>query len=167
MCIFLNKIQYVICFIAIHLRCSELQIHFLNINGTNSQHFFAVALVFQKVCIFVHIDNCFGYRVFRTLLSYFSSTRTAALIGIYRIRFGIIKDIMSSLSSGSSVSNSIWGLICKKVLGRNYRTLRAKLCQKWKNNSHTIHELVKRIVNNDPANISKCALCSSTVSCNH
>ena len=60
------------------------------------------------------------------------------------------KDIISSLSAGPSVSNSIWGLICKKVHGRNCQSLRAKLYLKWKNNSHNIHELVERIINIPP-----------------
>ena len=57
---------------------------------------------------------------------------------------------MSSLSAGPSVSNSIWGLICKKVHGRNCQSLRAKFYLKWKNNSHNIHELVERIINTPP-----------------
>ena len=52
---------------------------------------------------------------------------------------------MCSLSVGPSVSDSIWGVVCKHVHWRNNQAQRVKLYLKWKNNSHNIRELIKSL----------------------
>ena len=56
---------------------------------------------------------------------------------------------MNSLSTSPSVSDSILGVICRKVHGHNNQVKRVKLYLKWKNNSHNIRELLERIINPD------------------
>ena len=57
------------------------------------------------------------------------------------------KEILSSFSIGPSVSDSIWGVICKKLHGRNSQAQRKSIYLKCKNNSHNIRELIERIIN--------------------
>ena len=100
----------------------------LKIDGTFSEEYGT----FRSLCFLLY---SLVPRELQQLLLYVESTSKS------------YKEILSSFSIGPSASDSIWGVICKKIYGRNSQAQRKSIYLKWKNNSHNIRELIERIIN--------------------
>ena len=88
------------------------------------------------------------YSVFYATLLHFLVPRELQQLLLYAKSISkSYKEILSSFSVAPSVSDSMWGVICKKLHGRNSQAQRKSIYLKWKNNSHNIRELIERITN--------------------